>query len=94
MKVKNDLLDEGAVRDSLATAERRTVVEVIETAETPVERTQIAHALDPDDPDRVEIELYHRHLPKLASAGVVDWDRTAGTISEGENFHVARELKG
>lgn len=31
-------------------------------------------------------ELYHNHLPKLVEAGVVEWDREAGTVSRGERF--------
>ena len=35
----------------------------------------------------MEIALEHRHLPKLAQAGYVEWDRDTGEISRGELFH-------
>lgn len=31
-------------------------------------------------------ELYHTHLPKLARAGFIDWDREAGVITRGPRF--------
>lgn len=34
----------------------------------------------------VAIELYHNHLPKLADAGVVEWDRDTGVVSRGPAF--------
>lgn len=33
-----------------------------------------------------EIMLVHNHLPKLAKAGYVDWDRDTGEISKGPRF--------
>ncbi|MWV65495.1 hypothetical protein GRS48_11800 [Halorubrum sp. JWXQ-INN 858] len=33
-----------------------------------------------DDRDRFCTELYHRHLPKLCSEGVIDFDRDAGVV--------------
>lgn len=33
-----------------------------------------------------EMELSHNHLPKLAEANYIEWDRIAGTISEGSRF--------
>ena len=38
------------------------------------------------DADRLEIELIHTHLPKLEDAGLVEWDRDAGTVRRGVAF--------
>lgn len=48
-------------------------------------------------PDDVETELfksdvYHKHLPKLAEAGFINWDRESGTITRGPNFEQIRPL--
>jgi predicted transcriptional regulator len=41
---------------------------------------------DGRDLDRFRLELYHVHLPKLADAGYIDWDRSAGTVCRGPNY--------
>ena len=41
---------------------------------------------DSEDADRVAIEIHHRHLPKLADAGFVDWDREAEVVRRGPRF--------
>lgn len=38
---------------------------------------------DGDDP---QVTLYHRHLPKLAAVGYVEWNRDSGTLRRGGNF--------
>lgn len=43
-------------------------------------------ATDHEDPDELRIELYHCHLPKLATNGYIEWDPDAGTIRWGPNF--------
>lgn len=35
----------------------------------------------PDDRQRILVRLYHVHVPKLASAGVVAFDEDSGTVS-------------
>jgi hypothetical protein len=37
-------------------------------------------------PTAAEIQLYHTHLPKLESHGVVEWDREAETVTRGPQF--------
>jgi hypothetical protein len=38
------------------------------------------------DPEQLTVQLYHRHLPKLAAADVVEWDRESGTVTRGAAF--------
>jgi len=39
-----------------------------------------------DDIELLTTELYHVHLPRLAEAGYIDWDREAATIRRGPKF--------
>lgn len=39
-----------------------------------------------NDPERLEVELFHLHLPKLERAGYVTWDRESGAIDAGPQF--------
>jgi hypothetical protein len=41
---------------------------------------------DDVDPDVLEVDLIHTHLPKLAEMGFIEWDRDAGDISKGPNW--------
>lgn len=56
-------------------AEREAVVDAISTYERAG-----ADSDDYPDPETVRIELHHSHLPQLAEAGVIDYDRRQGTI--------------
>ncbi|CQR48877.1 MULTISPECIES: DUF7344 domain-containing protein [Haloferax] len=38
------------------------------------------------DPDRLKVELFHVHLPKLADAGFVEWNRRRGSVACGPRF--------
>ena len=40
------------------------------------------------------VELYHVHLPKLADAGVVEWNRETDEIAAGPRFDQAHQLLG
>lgn len=44
------------------------------------------------DRTRIEVALHHRHLPKMADAGVIDYDPESGTVETTEATVVAREL--
>lgn len=81
-----------ALFDVLASDQRRTVLTVLAASGEELAVETLAEAVTGDDapgPDaefppagstRMDIELHHRHLPKLADCGLVSWDREAGTV--------------
>ena len=40
----------------------------------------------PLEPEVLEIELFHKHLPKLEDQGVIEWNRDTGKISKGPDW--------
>ncbi|WP_129116135.1 DUF7344 domain-containing protein [Halegenticoccus tardaugens] len=44
-----------------------------------------------DDLEQLTVALYHTHLPKLAKAGYIDWDKDTGTIRRGPHFEEASQ---
>lgn len=74
----------------LASARRRHVLSHLSSspgADVPVDDvvTAVVEREDPDPGplthrDRVETDLHHVHLPKLAESGVVSYDPGAGTV--------------
>jgi len=40
----------------------------------------------PAEPEVLETELFHKHLPKLEDMGYIEWDRDTGQISTGPNW--------
>lgn len=77
--------------DLLADEQRRRVVAALDRVSTPTGIEALAASVvagaedDPEDvpDDRVErlaIELHHRHLPKLADAGLVAYDAEAHQV--------------
>lgn len=46
----------------------------------------IAVSTTAQDPNRLGLELVHKHLPKLEACGLVDWDSDAGRVSRGPEF--------
>ncbi len=56
---------------------------------------QYIHPGCTDDRDRSWCalgELYHVHLPKLADANVIEWDRKRGVVSRGPQYDDIRHL--
>lgn len=39
-----------------------------------------------EDPELLELELHHGHLPRLAESAFVDWDREENLIRRGPRF--------
>lgn len=48
----------------------------------------------PKDPDgeTMQIELYHRHLPRLDETGYIEWEEETGRIRRGADFDEIRPL--
>ncbi|MFC3957076.1 DUF7344 domain-containing protein [Halovivax cerinus] len=70
--------------DLLASERRRLTIDVLEECQRTVDLEDIAAAVaartgtdaesSAEDATRIAIELHHVHLPKLADAGVIEYD--------------------
>lgn len=87
----------------LADERRRLVLSVVAGAETPIALECLASLVARREADwgraqadylvdQVHLALYHRDVPKLADAGVIDWDRTRDVVSPGPGFQEALPL--
>jgi len=81
--------DWDAVLGCLADERRRTVLRVLSENGGSVERSalasKVARAIQTDHnlpalTEKIEVGLHHNHLPKLAEAGLVSFDRSEGTV--------------
>ena len=94
-----------AVFDVLADRRRRYLLDHLRTSETPVALAEVAGTVaarergtpEADVPteavDRVHLALYHSHVPKLAAAAVVEYDRERGVVAPStEHDRVERVL--
>jgi len=71
------------VFDLLADEERREgCLFLMDSSVGVVRLDEIAAALatDADDRERLAIDLHHRHLPKLAAAGIIAYDARSNTV--------------
>lgn len=78
----------GRLFDALRTRERRRLVATLLDADLPAGEPVPVDALVPaaGDADSFRVALYHRHLPRLAAADYVEWDREAGLLRAGEAY--------
>lgn len=79
--------------EALSRERRRRILSVLAETEGPLGVDELARAvaarerdarpadLDEADVERVRVSLYHRHVPKLADAGLVVRDDEAGHVS-------------
>lgn len=71
----------------LADPVRRGLLQILQEAET-VTVNGVAglladnDQLQQDDPDQLKIQLYHKHLPKLAGMGLVSYEEETETIRQ------------
>ncbi|MFC7097853.1 DUF7344 domain-containing protein [Halobaculum marinum] len=66
---------------------RRLLLELSSRFPPPVSVSVPDDIARPDeDPDSLHLRLSHVHLPKLAEAQVVDWNREEGVVSTGPAF--------
>lgn len=77
----------------LAASERRAVLDVLADRQEPIDLTTLASAVADrvDAPTAsseraVKATLHHCHLPKLAAAGVVEYDTDAAVVASGASL--------
>lgn len=59
---------------------REDVVDIDDLVRCIAERESPSDELDESTRERVALALYHVHLPKLADAGVIDYDSRSGAV--------------
>ena len=90
MQLEASRRTEGQDRDELFEAltnrRRRLVLALLRGTDEPTSLSEVAAELAADEEcdgpaERVEITLYHRHVPKLAEAGLVAFDADRRTLT-------------
>ena len=73
---------------SLSHPYRRRILALLAEANprTEDELTRDGPVFDAADPERAAVDVFHVHLPKVAEAGYVSWDRDAGVVERGPRF--------
>ena len=83
------LLDDDTRHRILSSKRRRVLLGVLDDRQTPVDLDVLADAVETrendgdarsDGSEPVAITLHHNHLPRLAEAGVVEYDPTARRV--------------
>lgn len=86
-RVIQDSQFDGAL-DALAHPYRRQLLVALlgENPQDDTGRNPLGLVDETAEPDKLETELFHRHLPKLESMGYIGWDREAGAIRKGPDW--------
>ncbi|WP_076433391.1 DUF7344 domain-containing protein [Haladaptatus litoreus] len=48
--------------------------------------------IEDEDVENLKIQMTHTHLPKLADAGFIEWDRETNQVRKGPRFEEIRPL--
>ena len=93
-----DSLPLDVVFDMLKNERRRKVLDYLRTEEGPFTLSELAEhiaalendkdvaALNSTERKRVYVGLYQCHFPRMADAGVIEFDRDRGTVRTGDNI--------
>lgn len=49
-------------------------------------------SLEDEELEALQVHMTHKHLPKLAAAGVIEWDQEANAVRKGPKFTEIRPL--
>ena len=79
-----EVLSDKQCREILVLLSEESIGEPELSLETIVERCENASVS--------EASLYHHHIPKLAEAGLIEWDDETMTVQHGEAFDVITDL--
>lgn len=96
LDVAFDLLADNRRRDTLAClCERPGSIPLDELAEDVAARERWSPRTEPGDEEvrTAAVSLYHSHLPKLAGAGVVDYDRDRDLVTVSEDTDLLERFR-
>ena len=79
----NELRD--PVYTAIASQRRRDVLRLLREHDTPLSVQAVSANLTVKDGQTMQTRLMHVHLPRLADAGLIRWDREAATIALGSH---------
>ena len=73
---------------------RRLLLALLEHNPQDDENTQLPADVSLKDAELEELQIHmtHKHLPKLAEAGVIEWDQEANVVKKGPAFTEIRPL--
>jgi hypothetical protein len=73
---------------------RRRLIAVLDgSCRARIDYETVVSALDDGTDEPLRTTLYHLHLPKLARAGVVEWDQDELWIEPGPNYEEATRVR-